>query len=89
MKIKPGFVTRKVMDETVAVPTGEAAKSFHGMIKLNDTAAFIWSAIEEGLDEQGIADKLVAEYEGITAEKALADVNATIAKLREAGILED
>ena len=33
MKIKKGFVVREVGGENIAVPVGEMAKQFHGMIK--------------------------------------------------------
>ena len=42
MKIKNGFVVRKVGGESVVVPVGEMSKEFHGMINLNETGAFLW-----------------------------------------------
>ena len=33
---------RKVAGDHVVVPVGEAGKVFHGMIRLNDTGAFLW-----------------------------------------------
>lgn len=41
MRIKDGFVMRKVAGKYVVVATGEASRSFHGMIKLNDTGRHI------------------------------------------------
>ena len=41
MKIKKGFVVRKVGGECVAVPVGEMSKNFHGMINLNGTGAIL------------------------------------------------
>lgn len=40
MKIKKGFVVRKVAGENIVVPVGGMSKTFHGMIKLNDTGEF-------------------------------------------------
>lgn len=40
IKIKEGFLLRKVAGDHVVVPVGEAGKVFHGMIRLNDTGAF-------------------------------------------------
>ena len=42
IKIKEGFLLRKVAGDHVVVPVGEAGKVFHGMIRLNDTGAFLW-----------------------------------------------
>lgn len=88
MRIKDGFVMRDVAGQAVAVATGEASKSFHGMIKLNSTGSRIWRGIEAGDNETTIAGNLASEY-GIDPEQALADVNAFIARMREIGILED
>lgn len=79
---------RDVAGQAVAVATGEASKSFYGMIKLNSTGSKIWRGIEAGEDEAAIADNLANEY-GIDPEQALADVTTLIARMREIGIVED
>lgn len=88
MRIKDGFVMRDVAGQAVAVATGEASKSFHGMIKLNSTGSRIWRGIEAGDNEADIAGNLANEY-GIDPEQVLADVKAFIARMREIGIVED
>ena len=42
IKIKKGFVVRKVGGENIVVPVGETSKTFHGMIKLNESGGFLW-----------------------------------------------
>ena len=42
MKIKSGFITKKIGDKIVAVAVGERIKSFNGMITINETGEFIW-----------------------------------------------
>lgn len=79
---------RDVAGQAVAVATGEASKSFHGMIMLNSTGSKIWRGIEAGENDTTIADSLASEY-GIDTEQALADVTAFIARMREIGIVED
>ena len=88
MRIKEGFMMRDVAGQAVAVATGEASKSFNGMIKLNTTGSKIWRGVEAGEDEAAIADSLASEY-GIDTEQAFADVTAFIARMREIGIVED
>lgn len=88
MKIKKGFVMRKVAGSAVVIATGEASKSFHGMVKLNSTGADIWQGIAEGLDEAAIAERIVEEYE-IDKETAYADVLATVQKMKEDGFIEE
>lgn len=87
MKIKQGFVMRDVAGQAVAIATGEASKSFHGMVKLNDTGAFIWNGIEKGLDEAEIAGQLAASYD-VEVGQALKDVESFIARMRDAGLVE-
>lgn len=88
MKIKDGFVLRRVLDEAIVVASGEASKSFHGMIKLNDSAADIWGWISENLSETEISAKLAEKYE-LAPEKAAEDTRAMIEQMLEAGIFED
>lgn len=87
MKIKQGFVMRDVAGQAVAIATGEASKSFHGMVKLNDTGAVIWNGIEKGLDDAEIAEQLAAGYD-VEADQALKDVESFIARMRDAGLVE-
>ena len=87
MKIKEGFVLRQVLDESIVVASGEASKSFHGMIKLNDSGADIWEWISKGLSEDEIAEKLAEKYE-LSIEKAKEDTSDMIKQMAEAGFLE-
>ena len=88
MKIKKGFVMRKVAGNAVVIATGEASKNFHGMVRLNATGADIWQGVADGLDENAIADRLVEIYE-VEREKAYEDVISTVAKMKEAGFIEE
>lgn len=87
MKIKEGFVLRRVLDEAIVIATGELSKSFHGMVKLNDSGADIWEWVSEGLDEASIAKKLSEKYE-LPEEKATADTKAMLSQMADAGLLE-
>lgn len=87
MHIKQGFVMREVAGQHVAIATGEASKTFHGMVKLNATGAFIWQGIEKGRDADAIAQGLAATY-GVDPAKAAADVDAFISRMAEQGFLE-
>ena len=72
MKIKKGFVIRKVGDAHVVVPVGELSKTFHGMINLNETGAFLWNffTAEHTVDEAVAA--LCGEYD-VEEERARLD----------------
>ncbi len=87
MKIKSGFILREVADNYIVVAVGERAKEFNGLINLNSTGAFLWKQLENGCDEKGLVDALLAEYE-IDEATATADVKAFIAKIQEAKLVK-
>lgn len=86
MHIKQGFVMREVAGQHVAIATGEASKTFHGMVKLNKTGALIWKGLEKGQDPAAIAQGLAFTYD-IDPAKAAADVDAFIARMSQQGFL--
>ncbi len=57
MRIKEGYVLKKLGTGFVVVTIGEASKNFNGFIRLNSTGAFIWQRIEAGDDTR---EKLIA-----------------------------
>ena len=87
MKIKEGYVIRKVMGNNVVIATGEASRNFHGMIKLNDNAREIWEYISEGLCEDEICARMTGKYE-IDVETVKSDVRKTLDALEKQGIIE-
>ena len=87
MRIKEGFMTRKVAGEYVVVPVGDAGREFHGMIQLNDTGAFLWEQCCEETDKEQIVQAVTAKYE-IDEMTARRDVERFFDKLENAEILE-
>ena len=47
MKLKNGIVTNSIDGESFAIATGEASKSFNGLIKNNPTAAYILNFLKQ------------------------------------------
>ena len=88
MRIRKGFVIQEVGGQWIAVATGEAAKQFGGIAKLNATGALVWRGLEEGLTRDEIVARMLAEYDA-TAEQAAADVDALCQRLLDAGIAEE
>ena len=88
MKIKEGFVVRKIANQYMAVPVGSRAKELHGMIGLNETAAFLWELLKEDRTDEALAALLYEEYE-ITEEKALETVKKFGEQLKKEGVLAD
>lgn len=86
MKIKDGFILRKVGGQNVVVAIGAASRSFNGIIRLNETGAFLWGQLSSEKTEQQLCDALLAEYD-VTAEQAANDVAEFIGTLKKAALL--
>lgn len=86
MKVKSGFILRKVGKQYVVAATGEASKNFNGMIRLNEEAAFAFELLREEITEEALTAALVEKYSADpVATKA--DVAHFLSKLREADAL--
>lgn len=87
MKIKDGFIKRKVVGKWVVVPTEKLSKQYNGIIELNETANEIWEGLVKGLSPEEIAKSIVEEFE-VTYENALTDINKMIEDMTKEGIIE-
>lgn len=87
MKIKKGFCVRRVGDENIAVPVGEFGKSFHGMIKLNETGNFLWNFFTKEHTAEEAVQALCGEYD-VDGETARKDVERFVSVLQENGFVE-
>ena len=74
MKIKKGFILRKLGTEHMVVAIGEASKEFNGMIRLNNTGAMYWKELEKGTTGEALVAKTLEQYEGVDEDTARRDV---------------
>lgn len=88
MKIKKDYVLRQVADIYLVLPLGQATIDFNGMVKLNESGAFLWRQMEAGTTREVLADLLTAEYD-VSREKALTDIDAFVATLKSVGCIEE
>lgn len=88
MKLKDGFVLRKIADQYLVVPVGARAKEIHGMLGLNETGAFILERLSKDQSQDEIVKALCEEYE-VQETDALASVQRFVEKLRAEGMLSD
>ncbi len=86
MKLKPGFITHNVGNEQMMVAAGPAAKVFHGLVRSNETAAFIINCLKNETTEEAIVDAMLAQYEA-PRETIAQDVHRVVEQLREIGAL--
>lgn len=87
MKIKQGFVLRKVAGTYVVLPVGQTTVEFNGMLTLNESGAMMWELLEVGTTVDALARKLAAEY-NVCFECALKDTYEFVDNLQKAGCIE-
>ena len=59
MKVIIDMVVAEMGEDYMAVPVGENADAFHGVIRFNETGKMIWQGIADGLDDDQIAEKIL------------------------------
>ncbi len=87
MKIKEGFILRKIADTDMVIPIGDNIAYFNGIISLNETAAFLWKKLSEGSEPSILSEELIEIYH-ISREQAEEDTNHFISQLQVSNILE-
>lgn len=84
MKLREVIIS-EANGEYVAVSVGG---SFNGMLKLNDTAAFIAQELQEETTIEAIAEKMCSNYE-VDLDTAIESVKAVIAEFNKVGLIEE
>lgn len=82
--MKNNYLLREISGEYMLVPLGDS--SFNSMVTFNETGAFIWRKLEEGLKEDEIANALTLEY-NVKYNQALEDVKELIGYLKENNVI--
>lgn len=85
MKLKDGFILRRVAGKTVVLPCDEAL-DLNMMITLNDTGALLWEKLQEETTQEALVAALLGEYD-VDEETAKASVAAFVEKLNANGFL--
>ena len=84
MKPREGILFRDCLGQAVLL---DNSGRIDGVIKLNETAAFVWKQLEEGKNPDEIA-RLIAEEFEVEEAIALSDVNELIKDFSEKGLLQ-
>jgi hypothetical protein len=88
MKIKPGYMLRKVVDVYVIIGIGGEAYTPNQIMSLNETGAFLWRILENGAEREQLVESLLSEYD-VDAQTATADVDTFLASLREKALIAE
>ena len=87
MKIKEGFITKKVAGDVIDIPAEQALVDFKAIITLNETGAYLWEFLREDTSKEKLLENMLKEYDA--DEKILsADIDEFLSVLEEKGLLE-
>jgi hypothetical protein len=86
MKLTKGFVTHETMGEQIMVGAGKT--NFSGLVRSNETAAFIVDCLKTETTKEEIVDKLLAKYDA-PRETVERDLEGILTKLRSIGALTE
>lgn len=89
MKHKKGFELRDVCGETVVIATGIENIDFTSLVRLNESAAYLWKAVEgKTFSVEDLADLLCQAYE-TSRETTLNDAQCLAEEWKKFGIIEE
>lgn len=87
MKIRKGFTLRSLGKEFILVPEGLEAVDFTRMISMNESAAFLWKALEDKeFDNETMIQLLIDEYD-VSRDVAEKDVDSFLQTLKKADVV--
>ena len=75
LKLVSGFCVRKILDETIAIPTQEAAHHLSGLVSMNETGEFLFQLLQMPQTKKSLVEAMLEEYE-VDEETAEKDVEA-------------
>ncbi len=82
MKIKEGFIIKKLGIGYIVVTVGDASKDFNGVIRLNETGAFLWQSIQDGADSrEKLIQAMLDRYEDLNQEIAKKDLDEFLGRV--------
>ncbi len=85
MKFRDDIVIAPANGESILV---DASGKFKGMIKLNESAAFIASIFEKDTSIEDAIKLMINEYD-VDIEKARNDINEFVFKMKEVGLFDE
>lgn len=86
MRLIAGFCVRKILGETIAIPTQEAAHHLSGIASMNETGEFLFELLQKEQTIDSLAEALMEDYE-VDRQTAEADVREFVDVLEKNHVL--
>lgn len=87
MKIKDGFMLRKIAGDFIIVPVGESTREFNGIITVNESGKFLWEKLQEEVSEEDLLEFMLDKYD-VREDIAREDIAEFINIMKNKNILE-
>lgn len=89
MKLKQGFIQRKVAGEHVLIPVGtENISNYNGVITLNASAAYLCTLLKEEQTRESLIQAVLEKYEA-AQDLVEKDVDQLLSIMRDHQMLEE
>ena len=88
IKLKKGFVLRKIGPQYMAVPYGSMTSEIKGMVTLTESGYLLWKELEKGADTAEALAKVLTDTYEVEEDEAIRDVNGFLDYLKELGVME-
>jgi hypothetical protein len=82
LKIKDGFLLKKIAGDYMVVPVGDNLVDVGAMIVLNETGVFLWEQMKDDKSEEQLTEAIVGEY-GVDRACAAEDVREFVGELKQ------
>ena len=86
MKLNGTFLLRNVAQEWLAIPVGDAALRFGGMVILNPVSHVIWECLQNECRFEDIVAAVTQRFD-ISDQEAATDVQAFLDKMRQENLI--
>jgi len=87
MKLKKEFIMYNSGDEQIMVATGSMTGRFSGLVRSNETAAFIVEQLKKDTTEEKIVEAILEKYDA-SRDVAEKDVKRVLEQLKGIGAIE-
>ena len=88
MKAREGFILRNLAGNYLLMPKGERIKSYDSVVLMNELSAFVWEKMQNPVTQSDLLEAVLNEYD-VDEKTAREDLNGLLAKLKEAGVIDD
>ncbi len=86
MRISNLFISRKIADEHLLIPVGEAAMTVKGLVAMSESGAMLYEKLKTGCSKEDLIAALTAEYD-VAESVAAQDTESFLDQMRQLNIL--